>query len=104
MNQWIQLAKNNQLRSIYLIKISTGNKANIGFCAKTITPSCSVDKNTKKLHRIRKSIMLTICSIERNYSIKSLFNFLICKDAIIALRMLSVISENESLKVIRNLK
>lgn len=97
MNQWIQLAKNNQLRSIYLINISTGNKANIGFCTKAAPPSCSDDKNTK-LHRIRKSTMLTICSIERNYSIKSLFNFLICKDAIIALRMLSVISENESIK------
>ena len=97
MNQWIQLAKNNQLRSIYLINISTGNKANIGFCTKTI-PRVVLTTKTQKLHRIRKSTMLTICSIERNYSIKSLFNFLICKDAIIALRMLSVISENESIK------
>jgi len=39
--------------------------------------------------------MLTIRFIEINYSIKSLFNFLICKDVIIALRMLSIISENE---------
>lgn len=37
--------------------------------------------------------MLTITFSERNYSKKSLFNFLISKDVIIALRMLSVTSK-----------
>jgi hypothetical protein len=46
--------------------------------------------------------MLTIRFIERNYSIKSLFNFLICKDVIIALRMLSVIPANEIIMKVEN--
>jgi len=46
--------------------------------------------------------MLAIRFVERNYSIKSLFNFLICKDVIIALRMLSVIPANEIVLKVEN--
>jgi hypothetical protein len=48
--------------------------------------------------------MLTIYSKWKKLFYKSLFNFLICKDVIIALRMLSVISENESFKAIGSLR